>query len=100
MNHRTDSAATRTLRGSALAGIAAAVLLGLGGCDNAIQGFTSGAALGALAGMGLGSLSGDMGEGAAAGAIIGGLGGAVLGDQNYRRGSWGGGGGGLGRCDY
>ncbi|MFO0832219.1 MAG: glycine zipper domain-containing protein [Phycisphaerales bacterium] len=63
---------------------------GLAGCNNAQEGVFSGAALGALAGMGLGSLSGDMGKGAAAGAIIGGIGGAVLGDQNRRSGGGGG----------
>lgn len=55
------------------------------GCNNAGEGAVSGAALGALVGMGLGSLSGDMGKGAAAGALIGGAGGAILGDQNSRR---------------
>jgi outer membrane lipoprotein SlyB len=55
------------------------------GCNNAGEGAFSGAALGALVGMGLGSLSGDMGKGAAAGALIGGAGGAILGDQNSRR---------------
>lgn len=59
--------------------------LGLGGCNNALEGGLSGAAGGALVGMGLGSLSGNMGEGAAAGALIGGLGGAIIGDQNRRR---------------
>ncbi|MBX3315802.1 MAG: hypothetical protein KF902_02945 [Phycisphaeraceae bacterium] len=55
------------------------------GCNNAGQGAASGAAIGALAGMGLGSLSGNMGKGAAAGAIIGGVGGLIIGDQNARR---------------
>ena len=54
------------------------------GCNNAGEGFLSGAALGSLAGMGLGSLGGHMGVGAAAGAIIGGIGGLVIGDQNAR----------------
>jgi len=61
-----------------------AMLVGMTGCDNALQGGATGAALGALAGMGLGSLTGNMGAGAAAGAIIGGLGGGILGDQNRR----------------
>jgi len=55
------------------------------GCDNAGEGAVSGAALGALAGMGIGSLYGDMGKGAAIGAIAGGLGGLFVGDQNERR---------------
>ena len=59
--------------------------LGLGGCNNALEGGLTGAAGGALVGMGLGSLSGNMGEGAAAGALLGGLGGALIGDQNRRR---------------
>jgi hypothetical protein len=73
----------------AVAGLAA--ILGLGGCNNALQGGASGAALGALFGMGFGSLSGDMGKGAAAGAMSGAILGGVLGDQNARRGSL---------CDY
>ncbi|MFO0858208.1 MAG: glycine zipper domain-containing protein [Phycisphaerales bacterium] len=70
--------------GLAVAGLA--IVTTLSGCNNAQEGFLSGASLGALAGMGLGSLSGDMGKGAAAGAIIGGLGGAIMGDQNARSG--------------
>lgn len=76
-NHSTLSRA-----GLAITGLA--IMTSLSGCNNAQEGFLSGASLGALAGMGLGSLSGDMGKGAAAGAIIGGLGGAILGDQNRR----------------
>jgi hypothetical protein len=34
--------------------------------------------------MGIGSLYGDMGKGAAMGGIIGGIGGLILGDQNAR----------------
>jgi hypothetical protein len=56
----------------------------LGGCNNAGEGALSGGALGALAGMGIGSVFGDMGKGAAIGAIGGAIGGAVLGDQNAR----------------
>ncbi len=67
----------------------AAMLISATGCNNAGEGFVSGAALGSLAGMGLGSLSGDMGKGAAAGAIIGGLLGGFAGDQNARRASGG-----------
>lgn len=60
------------------------MLLSTTGCNNAGEGFFSGAAFGSLVGMGLGSLSGDMGKGAAAGALLGGLGGAIMGDQNQR----------------
>jgi outer membrane lipoprotein SlyB len=71
----------RSLLGTALVSLVALV----SGCSNGGEGALSGAALGAIAGMGLGSLSGDMGKGAAAGAIVGGLGGLILGDQNARR---------------
>ncbi len=54
------------------------------GCNNAFQGALSGASLGALGGMGIGSVFGAMGQGAAIGAIAGGIGGAILGDQNAR----------------
>jgi len=37
--------------------------------------------------MGIGSLTGDMGKGAAIGAITGAVGGAVIGDQNRRNSS-------------
>lgn len=56
----------------------------LGGCNNAGEGLFSGAALGAVTGLALGSLSGNAGEGAAIGAIVGGAGGAIIGDQNER----------------
>lgn len=65
--------------------IGAAFVTGSAGCDNAGEGAFSGAALGALAGMGIGSIYGDMGKGAAIGAIAGGLGGLFVGDQNQRR---------------
>ena len=71
-------------------GFVAALVLsaaGLSGCNNALQGGTSGAALGAVAGMAIGSFSGNMGEGAAIGAITGAISGGVLGDQNRRRSS-------------
>ncbi|MBS0198713.1 MAG: hypothetical protein JSR77_18350 [Planctomycetes bacterium] len=54
------------------------------GCNNAFQGALSGASLGALGGMGIGSVFGAMGQGAAIGAIAGGIGGAIIGDQNAR----------------
>lgn len=56
----------------------------LSGCANAGEGAFSGAAIGALGGMGIGSAFGAMGKGAAIGAIGGAIGGAILGDQNNR----------------
>ena len=73
------------LRNAAVGVASGAMMLTSVGCDNAGEGAVSGAALGALAGLGIGSLTGDMGKGAAAGAIIGGLGGLFIGDQNDRR---------------
>ncbi len=85
----TVSQATRITRRSGRAilgtGLLSIATLVASGCSNGGEGALSGAALGAIAGMGLGSLSGDMGKGAAAGAIVGGLGGLILGDQNARR---------------
>jgi len=80
--------ATRTTKYSKLSSkvmLTGALILGtttLGGCDSAGEGLFSGAALGALTGLALGSLSGNAGEGAVAGTIIGAAGGAVLGDIN------------------
>ena len=56
----------------------------MGGCDNAGEGLFSGAALGAVTGLIIGSTTGNAGEGAAIGAAIGGAGGAIIGDQNRR----------------
>ena len=56
----------------------------LGGCDNAGEGLFTGAALGAVTGLVIGSINGDAGEGAAIGAVLGGAGGAIVGDQNER----------------
>lgn len=64
-----------TLAGSALV---------LTGCANAGEGALSGAGLGALAGLVVGSMTGNAGDGAAIGAAIGGVGGAVIGDSNER----------------
>lgn len=78
---------SRSFSRTSKAVLTGALLLGattLGGCDNAGQGLFSGAALGALTGLALGSLSGNAGEGAVAGTIIGGAGGAILGDVNQR----------------
>ena len=77
---------TRTSRTVFMSIVGGAILLTTSGCNNAGEGFFSGAALGSLVGMGLGSLSGDMGKGAAAGALLGGLGGLYVGDQNQRNG--------------
>ena len=71
-------------RAFALTG-AAALAVGLAGCNNAGEGALSGAGIGAAAGAILGSLSGNAGTGAAIGAVIGGVGGGVMGDQNDRR---------------
>lgn len=64
-----------------------AIVLGastLSGCDNAGQGMFSGAVLGTLTGLALGSLDGNAGEGALTGLIVGAAGGAVIGDANER----------------
>jgi uncharacterized protein YcfJ len=58
--------------------------LGMSGCNNAGEGLFSGAALGAVTGLIIGSTTGNAGEGAAIGAAIGGAGGAIIGDQNER----------------
>ncbi|MCA9292489.1 MAG: hypothetical protein KDA20_01605 [Phycisphaerales bacterium] len=90
-NHR-DARAHLGLKSAALAVLVATGLTATG-CNSAGEGAASGAAFGALVGMGLGSLSGDMGKGAAAGALIGAAGGAIIGDQNerndrYNRNDW------------
>ena len=73
--------------------------LTLTGCNNALEGGLTGAAGGALVGLGIGALSGNEGDGAAIGALSGAALGAVIGDQNrrnaeynYGRGYGGGGG--------
>ncbi|RMH11783.1 MAG: hypothetical protein D6695_08360 [Planctomycetota bacterium] len=75
---------TRLNKRLALVGLSG-VALAVGGCNNAVQGGAIGAGAGALGGMAIGSLSGDMGKGAVVGAVVGGLGGAIIGDQNRRR---------------
>jgi len=75
---------TRLNKRLALVGLSG-VALTVGGCNNAVQGGAIGAGAGALGGMAIGSLSGDMGKGAVVGAVVGGLGGAIIGDQNRRR---------------
>lgn len=85
MRRNSDIGQRRVLNLAGTVVIGAAFLASGSGCDNAGEGAVSGAALGALAGMGIGSLYGDMGKGAAIGAIAGGVGGLFVGDQNQRR---------------
>ena len=77
--NRTRRAITMAMLGGLTLGT-----LGMSGCDNAGEGLFSGAALGAVTGLVIGSMSGNAGEGAALGAVIGGAGGAIVGDQNER----------------
>jgi osmotically inducible lipoprotein OsmB len=75
---------TKVMSRMALAGMATAGVLMLGGCNNAGEGLLAGGGIGAGAGAILGSLSGHAGTGAAIGAVAGGIGGAIIGDQNQR----------------
>ena len=75
---------TNRSRTLGLAAILVTATMGLGGCNNALQGGLSGGFLGALGGMAVGSAGGHMGRGAAVGAALGAIGGAVIGDQNDR----------------
>ncbi len=56
----------------------------LSGCANAGEGAFSGAAVGALTGLTIGSIFGEAGTGAAVGALGGAAIGGVIGDQNQR----------------
>jgi Glycine zipper len=76
---RMGLAAKAVLSGALIVGAGS-----LGGCDNAGQGMFSGAVLGTLTGLALGSLDGNAGEGALTGLIVGTAGGAIIGDQNER----------------
>ena len=80
---RTHSTTT-SRRAVALAAGLSLAAFGAAGCSNAGEGAFSGAALGTLAGLAIGSMSGNAGEGAAIGAIAGGLGGAIIADQNEK----------------
>ena len=80
---RTYRIRTRVLR-LGLTAVLATGALTLTGCNNAGEGALSGAALGALIGMGIGSTQGEMGDGAAIGALAGAGLGAIIGDQNQR----------------
>ncbi|MEZ6317981.1 MAG: glycine zipper domain-containing protein [Phycisphaerales bacterium] len=82
MTRKTNKRAL--MRTTAAAGLSTLILLGAAGCNNAGEGAVSGATLGALGGLAIGSLSGDAGKGAVIGAVAGGVGGAVIGDQNER----------------
>lgn len=73
----------RGLKSLSAAGLALSGVV-LAGCNNAGEGALSGAALGALGGLAVGSVTGSAGKGAAIGAVAGGIGGAVIGDQNQR----------------
>ena len=59
-------------------------LAGLTGCNNAGEGVFTGATLGALSGLVIGSMSGNAGDGAAIGAVSGAVIGGFVGDQNDR----------------
>ncbi|MBX3390179.1 MAG: hypothetical protein KF691_12095 [Phycisphaeraceae bacterium] len=84
---RTTTIKANRFGGSKLSAlvIAGALTVGSTGCNNALEGGLSGAGLGALAGMAIGSTFGHMGTGAAIGAAAGALGGLIIGDQNERR---------------
>jgi hypothetical protein len=73
------------IRMGAVAGFAA-ISLSLTACNNAGQGAFSGAAIGTLGGLAIGSLSGNAGEGAIIGLVSGAIAGGVIGDQNARKG--------------
>jgi hypothetical protein len=80
-----NSTIRRRTTGLAAGVLGLGVLLGASGCNNAGEGAVSGATIGALGGLAIGSLSGNAGKGAVIGAVAGGAGGAVIGDQNKRR---------------
>lgn len=73
----------RLARTAALA-LSTPLALTLAGCNNAGEGAFTGAAVGALGGLAIGSLSGNAGDGAIIGAVSGAAAGAVIGDQNAR----------------
>ena len=76
---------TKRSRLTSKALLTAAIVLGtssLGGCETAGEGLFTGAVLGTLTGLALGSLDGNAGEGALTGLIIGSAGGAIIGDSN------------------
>ncbi len=75
---------TTTARRFASAAALASALALAGGCSNAGEGLLSGAGIGAVTGLIIGSTMGAPGEGAAIGAALGGASGAVIGDQNER----------------
>lgn len=81
-NRRTYLPGVKTLSAAVIVG---GLTLGSAGCNNAVEGGLTGAGLGALTGMAVGSAFGHMGKGAAIGAAAGALGGLIIGDQNERR---------------
>ncbi|MFI4881251.1 MAG: glycine zipper domain-containing protein [Phycisphaerales bacterium JB064] len=90
----TEASIIKTNWRKGLAVMAALVpALLMGGCNNGVQGAFSGAALGSLAGLGVGSVTGDRSDAVTIGAILGGVGGAIIGDQNARASAYSVGGG-------
>jgi len=83
----TQQSVSRSKLGLKAIALSGAVLLAgtLGGCESAGEGLFTGAALGAVTGLVIGSMNGEAGEGAALGAVIGGVGGSIIGDQNAER---------------
>lgn len=75
---------TRRLARIAALALSTPLALTLVGCNNAGEGAFTGAAVGALGGLAIGSLSGNAGDGAIIGAVSGAAAGAVIGDQNAR----------------
>jgi len=75
---------TRRLARNAALALSTPLALTLAGCSNAGEGAFTGAAVGALGGLAIGSLSGNAGDGAIIGAVSGAAAGAVIGDQNAR----------------
>lgn len=97
MSHRDTQRTRRRSRvgqTGMLLGVLGLALGSMGGCETAGEGLFTGAAMGAVTGLAIGSLNHDAGEGAAVGAIVGGVAGSIIGDQNedrregYRYGSY------------
>lgn len=87
LNNHTQRSSFRSRTGMRVLALSGALLtMGtLGGCDNAGEGLFTGAALGAVTGLVIGSANGEAGEGAALGAVIGAVAGSIIGDQNEER---------------
>lgn len=82
-NNTDAKVVRRSTRGTVLIGLGLSASL-LVGCANAGEGAFSGAAVGALTGLTIGSIFGEAGTGAAVGALGGAAIGGVIGDQNQR----------------